>query len=398
MNEDPGNGSRHLLIYEPRVEGHHLGWLRFILEDLLSANWQLTVAADLRPNHEASVREQLGELVSAVTLVNAYDGRGRRHGDGKTGAVLHNLRECGAARVFLCALDEVASYCWRRAAFGIFPPAELRGHLGGIYHRPRLFIAPRWSPNRWFKQVGFQRWVQRGWVRPLLFVDEYLARELQARFPAAPIFFLPDPCPPGYDGNRLTARQHLNLPENKCVFLFYGGGYRRKGLHLAVRALLALPVDAPAFLLCAGRQNPAGETASGLEQLVRQNRARLVNRYVSVAEEKELFAASDVVLLPYLNHYGASGVLSRAMAAGKPVIVSDEQLLGRLVREHGLGLLFSSGSVPALCECIRRAMLLSTETSRRFGAAARAYAERYSRAAYRLALLNALNACVKNPA
>ncbi|MGA9453417.1 MAG: glycosyltransferase family 4 protein [Verrucomicrobiia bacterium] len=398
MNKATAGGSRHVLLYEPRVEGHHLGWLRFIVEDLLSADWQLTLAADLRPDHEATVREQLGELVSAVTLVNAYNPSGQRYGDGKTGAVLHNLRASGARHVFLCALDEVASHSCRRAAFGIFPPAELRGHFGGIYHRPRFFVAPRWSPNRWLKQVGFQRLLQSGWVRPLLIVDEYLARELQSRFPTAPIFFLPDPCPPGYDGNRATARQHLNLPENKCVFLFYGGGYRRKGLHLAVRALLALPMDAPAFLLCAGRQNPTGETARGLEQLARQNRARLVNRYVSMAEEKEVFAASDVVLLPYLNHYGASGVLSRAVAAGKPVIVSNEQLLGRLVREHGLGLLFPSGNLPALSECIRQAIQFSPEVIGRFATAARAYAERYSRAAYRLALLNALNSCVKNAA
>jgi glycosyltransferase involved in cell wall biosynthesis len=169
-------------------------------------------------------------------------------------------------------------------------------------------------------------------------------------------------------------------------------------LHLAVDALLALPPEVPAFLLCAGQQNPVGETAHRLEELVRQKRARLINRYVTVAEEKELFAASDVVLLPYLNHFGTSGVLSRAMAAGKPVIASNEQLLGRLVREHGLGLLFPSGRVLALCECIRRAAQLPPEDTRRFAATARAYAERYSRAAYRRALLDALSACVKNPA
>jgi len=388
----------HLLLYEPRTEGHHLGWLRFIVEDLLSAEWQLTVAADLRPEFEPVIREHLGSLTSVITLVNAYEATTGRPGGENPGAIARRLRESGADHVFLCAIDEVASDCWRRAALGMVPPVELRGHLGGIYHRPRFLVAPWWSPNRWLKQVGFERWLQRGWVRPLLFVDEYLAQELRTRYPRAPVFFLPDPCPPGYEGDRAATRQQWHLPEDKCVLLFYGGGYRRKGLHLAVRALLDLPAESRAFLLCAGRQNPAGQTARGLELLVRQNRAHLINRYVTVAEEKTLFAASDVVLLPYLNHFGTSGVLSRAMAAGKPVIVSDEQLLGRLVREHGLGLLFSSGSVPALCECIRRAMLLSTETSRRFGAAARAYAERYSRAAYRLALLNALNACVKNPA
>ena len=393
MNNPPVTAANrsHLLLYEPRTEGHHLGWLRFITEDLLSANSQLTLAVDLRPANAPKVREQLGELLPEIKLINAWDANGQRHGGRKMGSVAHCLRASGAANVFLCAFDEVASDCWRRATFGIFPPAELRGRMGGIYHRPRFLEAPGWSPGRWLKQPGFRRLIRQGWLRQLLFVDEFLAHGLKNQFFAAPVFFLPDPCPAGYDGDVRAARRALALPEDKKIFLFYGGGYRRKGLHLAVRAMLDLPADSPAFLLCAGQLNPAGETAGGLKQLVHQGRACLINRYVSVAEEKNCFAASDVVLLPYLDHFGTSGVLSRAMAAGKPVIVSDEQLLGRLTREQGLGLRFPSGDVKQLREKIQQAAAFSPEAAAAFSIAARAYAGRYSRAAYRRALLASLN-------
>lgn len=392
------NRPEHLLLFEPRTEGHHLGWLRFIVEDLLSAGFHLSLAVDLRPEAKAKVQDQLSGFLSRVNLLSAYDNSEHRRSDGKARAVGFCLRQSGAANVFLCAFDEIASQIWRRAAFGIFPPVELQGRMGGIYHRPHFLAAPLWSPNRWLKQIGFRRLLKHHWLRQLLLVDEYLARDLQNSFPAAPFFFLPDPCPSGYEVEPAGARRQLDVPEGKRIFLFYGVGHRRKGLHLAVRAMQRLPADSPAFLLCAGQQNPTGETARGLEELVRQNRGRLINRYISEQEEKSCFAASDVVLLPYLNHFGTSGVLSRAMSAGKPVIASDEQLLGRLVREHGLGLLFLSGSVPALGECIRRAVQLSPEATSRFATAARAYAERYSRGAYRLALLNALGACVEKPA
>jgi glycosyltransferase involved in cell wall biosynthesis len=350
----------HLLLYEPRTEGHHLGWLRFITEDLLSANLQLTLAVDLRAGNEQKICEQLGELQSAVKLINAYDASGRRHGDQKSGSVAICLQQSGAANVFLCAFDEIASHCWRRATFGFFPPPELHGRIGGIYHRPRFLAAPKWSPDRLLKQTGFERLLKQGWLRQLLFVDEFLAREQQNLFPNAPVFFLPDPCPAGYDGDRMAARKQLQLPPEKTVFLFYGTGARRKGLHLTVEAMLQLSENSPAFLLCAGQQNPSGETARGLEKLVEQNRALLINRYVSEAEEKNCFAASDVVLLPYLNHFGTSGVLSRAMAAGKPVIVSDEQLLGKLTREQNLGLLFPSGDVEKFDGCIQKAEAFSS--------------------------------------
>ncbi len=381
---------RHLLLYEPRTEGHHLGWLRFLTEDLLSADCQLSLAVDLRAEARAKLEDHLSDLWPAVKVHSAYDSQGRRHQGGKARSIAFCLRQSGAEQVFLAAFDEIASSCWRRAFFGLGPPGELRGHMGGIYHRPRLFIAPWWSPNGKLKRAGFSRLVKSGWLAQLLFVDEFLTRELQAKYPGAPLHFLPDPCPKGYDLASADARRQLGVPPDNRVFLFYGTGSRRKGLHLAVAAMLGLPAEHTSFLLCAGQQNPEGNTARRLGQLVEQRRALLINRYVSVAEEKLCFAASDAVLLPYLDHFGASGVLSRAMAAGKMVIVSDEQLLGRLTRERGLGLLFPSADAAALREQIRSAAVMNSEQAATWQAAARRYAEHYSREAFRATLLASL--------
>jgi glycosyltransferase involved in cell wall biosynthesis len=386
------NSKNHLLLYEPRTEGHHLGWLRFIADDLLSANFQLSIAADLRPGARERVEQNLAGLLGEVKLFSAYDETGRRHLDGKARFVAHCLKISGAENVFLCALDEIASHCWRGASFGFRPPPELRGHIGGIYHRPRFLEAPKWSLDRALKISGFNRLLRETWWRQILFVDEFLAAGLQKDNPTAPIFFLPDACPSGYDGDTFAAKKKLEILPDRKVFLFYGTGARRKGLHVAVEAMLQLPSDFPAFLLCAGQQNPAGKTAAGLAQLVRQNRAKLLDRYVTVEEEKLCFAASDTVLLPYLNHFGTSGVLSRAMSAGKPVIVSDEQLLGRLTREHQLGLVFPSGRVSALARSLRQMTQCSIADLSRFTVAANNYAKTYSRGAFRAALLQSLSA------
>ena len=382
----------HLLLYEPRTEGHHLGWLRFIADDLLSANFQLTIAADLRAGSRERVEQNLAGLPGAVKLISAYDENGRRHLDGKARSVAHCLKISGAENVFLCALDEIASNCWRGATFGLRPTPELRGRMGGIYHRPRFLEAPQWSLDRALKIPGFNRLLRENWWRQILFVDEFLVADLQKENPSAPIFFLPDACPPGYDGDLQAARKTLEISADKKIFLFYGTGARRKGLHVAVEAMLQLPPESPAFLLCAGQQKPAGQTAAGLAQLVRQNRARLLDRYVTVEEEKKCFAASDAVLLPYLNHFGTSGVLSRAMSAGKPVIISDEQLLGRLTREHRLGLVFPSGNVSVLVQSLRQMTQFSAADLNQFSVAAHNYAKTYSRAAFRAALLRSLAA------
>ncbi len=145
------------------------------------------------------------------------------------------------------------------------PPKMLQSRMGGIYHRPRFLAASHWSFDRRLKEPGFQRLIRQDWLSQLLFVDEFLAAELQANYPSAPIYFLPDVCPEGYENDGHAPRQKLNVPAGKFVFLFYGGGYRRKGLHLAVQAMLDLPINSPAFLLCAGKQDPHRK-ASGTEK------------------------------------------------------------------------------------------------------------------------------------
>ncbi len=383
------NRGRHVLLYEPRTEGHHVSWLKFITEDLLSAGAQLTLAIDRRPEREAKIREHLGDLLDQAALLDVNAAK-RSLLHGRAGPVAHCLRESGADSVFLCAFDEIASDCWRRAALGLNIPAELRGRMGGIYHRARFLTASKWSPKHWLKQAGFRKIVNGHWLRQLIFLDEYLTRDLQKNFPGAPISFLPVPCVEGFASETMAARRQLGLPADKRIFLFYGGGYRRKGLHLAVSAMLNLPPEVPALLLCVGQLNPEGDTARDLDILAGQGRAHLINRYVSTEEEKLSFAASDVVLLPYVHHFGASGVLSQAVAARRMVIVSDEELLGRLTRDHGLGLLFPTENADALRDRFQEAALMSVEKMAEYSRAAEKYAALCSRAAYRQALTSAV--------
>jgi glycosyltransferase involved in cell wall biosynthesis len=382
--------SKHVLLYEPRVEGHHPNFLRLFIEVLLAANFRLSVAADLRPASRERLDQYIGQFAGKINLLSAYDESGRRHLDGKSRSVAYCLKASGAETVFLCEFDEIASHCWRSAALGKFPPAELRGRMGGLYFRPRFVTGSPLSPGRWLKQFGFSRMIKGQWLRPLLLADEFIVRDLREKFRGAPIYFLPDPCPEGYEGDYYFARQQVNIPAGKFVFLFYGAGYRRKGLHLAVRAMLDLPLNSPAYLLCVGEHKPDAETAQGLAKLVQQHRAQVIDRHVSNEEEKTCFVASDTVLLPYINHFGSSGVLSRAMAARKPVIVSDEQLNGKMTREYKLVYLFPSGSASALAATMKQAAHMSAAEKHGFYTASANYSRIYSREAFGRVLAESL--------
>jgi glycosyltransferase involved in cell wall biosynthesis len=148
-----------------------------------------------------------------------------------------------------------------------------------------------------------------------------------------------------------------------------------------------LPPASRAFLLCVGRQPADGAMARQLARLAGSQRACQINRFVSTAEEELSFAACDAVLLPYRGHFGSSGVLSLAAAAAKPVIASDEELIGRRVREHRLGLLFPSGNAATLRRCIGQMADLPEEQLAQWSQAAKKYARLCSREAFRCALL-----------
>jgi glycosyltransferase involved in cell wall biosynthesis len=117
---------------------------------------------------------------------------------------------------------------------------------------------------------------------------------------------------------------------------------------------------------------------------------------VSDDEERLCFCAADAVLLPYIHHYGSSGVLSRAAAAGKMVIVSDEGLLARRVRDHHLGLLFQANDVHELRQRMTDAVSLNQAERDKFQLMSLRYAGTCSRDVFREALLAPLRPLIQH--
>lgn len=386
--------TKKVLIYEPSVDGHHVGWLRFITEDLLGAGCKLTLALDTRAPAMKRIQDHMADLLPRVKLISALPDVGDKTKVTSPTRVAACLKESGASLAFLANFNDIASTVFRCAAAGLMPEESLRGRLGGIYFRPLFLNASALSPNQALKKIGFRRLVKNGWLNPLLMIDPLLCGLAQEKYPDAPVHLLADPYPENFHADRAAARKQFNLPDDKFVLLFYGGGYKRKGLHLVAEAMRTMSAPGKAFLLCAGLQPKNEELARDLELLRSQGRAEIVNRYVSAEEEKQLFAACDMVLLPYIRHLDGSGVLSRAAGAGKPALASDEYLIGHVVRQYGMGLLFESGNVPKLKQAIVHAASATPKELAAWQAGAQAYAKNCSRAAFRSALIQAVESAL----
>lgn len=381
------NNEPDLLIFEPQIAGHRLTWLRYMTEDFLHLGYRVAWAVDLRSEAKHIIEERLAPLLTGISVVSVFDEHHRWRGGSKINAIAECLKISRAKHVFINELDEIASHMLRKAALGIYPPGNLKGRLSGVYFRPRFLSHFAWPPGNMVKASGFRRLVNQQWFEHIYLVDEYLIASSREKF-AADFHFLPDPWSGDYVCSLNEARNTFDIPPDKFVFLQYGIGDRRKGLHLTVAAMEKMASDAGVFLLCAGQINLERNLVERIEALEKRGLARLINRYVSDREEGVIFCAADAVLLPYIHHYGSSGVLSRAAAAGKMVIVSDEGLLAKRVREHHLGLFFPTMNVDALQQRMIEAASFDQVKREQFRSRLLQYAQTCSRKNFRDALIS----------
>jgi glycosyltransferase involved in cell wall biosynthesis len=188
--------------------------------------------------------------------------------------------------------------------------------------------------------------LRRAAVKTLFLLNgEEACRYLTDRFGARTRFVpLPDPVPEIKPDPEFVMRDVYGIAPDRTVFLFFGAISKRKGAHLLLNALRLLNADSAAhsaFLFC-GQPEPdyRREFEKGCARL-KTERADLQvimdSRFVPDEEMAALFEQSDMVLLPYTRPDYSSGILALAARARTPVIGPDTGLLGRLIRQYGLG-------------------------------------------------------------
>jgi glycosyltransferase involved in cell wall biosynthesis len=174
---------------------------------------------------------------------------------------------------------------------------------------------------------------------------EESCRWLTTRFGARARFIpLPDSAPEAEPETGFVMRDAYAIAPARRVFLFFGAISPRKGADVLIDALHLLPPEAAAqsaFIFC-------GQPESGYRQIfealiLRLRAARpdiqlnVEHSFVSDQRMRALFEQSDVVLMPYTRPEYSSGVLALAAKARTPVIGPAGGLLGRLIRQNGLG-------------------------------------------------------------
>lgn len=210
-------------------------------------------------------------------------------------------------------------------------------------------------------------WGARAATRCLLRADvvcvtlQRYQQELQKRYGADNVWHVPH--------GSFAAPEFLPLPAASTppTFLIFATFAPYKGLPILLEAFERLKrVDPRLELIIAGSDHPrfpgylaerraAVNGARGLHWLGQQTEAQL----------REVFARASVVVLPYTATTGASSVLHRAAAYGRPVVASDLPDIRAVADEEGLQLVYAPPANPtALAEALAQLLANPAERQR----------------------------------
>ncbi len=156
----------------------------------------------------------------------------------------------------------------------------------------------------------------------------------------------------------MASRAKLGLEQDRKVILFFGGIRANKGLDVLLEAMELIKTNDDSVLLVIAGGLPRGESFESYQQIIeRYNLENHVKKFVYFIDDSDVddfFAASNVVVIPYLNFEAQSGVLLRAYAHKRIVVVSDVGAMGELVRKDKIGIAVEPENKELLSEAMIR--------------------------------------------
>ena len=351
--------NREILVFEPDVEGHSQEWLQHLV-DFVAANDQAAAIAILAPPALCATLSRSLPVVAdhRIRFIAMRPSEVKLCGHRSLSLAAFSrwwvmrryLRRSGADMGFFLCLDLLSL----PLAFGL----GTRGKpLAGILFRPSVHYAAfgdyRPGLGEWLRDVRkdllYRMMLRNPAVATILSLDPFFPAHAADHYRhGSKVQALPDPAHPAADAAAVAVPSSV-MPPDRVGFLLFGYLTERKGPLMVLDALRQLPerIAGRVAVLFAGRVDPAIRDAieARRDVLAREQPGlwlRIEDRRLDRAELDSLVSQSAVILAPYQRFVGSSGVLLWAARAGRPVLAQSFGLVGRLTRDHRLGLVADS--------------------------------------------------------
>lgn len=173
------------------------------------------------------------------------------------------------------------------------------------------------------------------------------------------------------------SRKILNIKDNEKVLLFFGFVREYKGLKYLIEAIPTVIEKIPDIkLLVVGEF--AGDKDKYLDIMQREKveeYIQIYDGYIPDQEVEKFFAASDIVVLPYISAT-QSGIVQIAYGFEKPVVVTNVGGLPEVVKNGKTGYVVEAENSEAIAQAIIK--FFESDNREAFESAIQEEADRYS--------------------
>lgn len=154
--------------------------------------------------------------------------------------------------------------------------------------------------------------------------------------------------------DKIEARDYLNIPKDKVVFLFYGQIKNAKGLDVLIKAFAKeYNFNKDIYLLIGGRFQNVDENyyKDLVKKYLNKNNSSVKFEFIPFGIEKYYFSAADVLCLPY-REITQSGVVQLGLMYELPMMATNIGTMSNVVRNKENGLLFNVDDENGCIKCI----------------------------------------------
>lgn len=353
---------RRVMLFDLSVSGHHINYASYLIRYLCGNGYEVTLFTLKEDPRLELLADEL-----KFTVKYAYDNAEAQIGNNvmtRYAQMFRSLRRCfqfadeSDADVvhILCVDYDVLPLYFKNLRY-----QKHTWHLFATLFSPYFIHDRNEKVNclRRLKHISDAFTLKRMLEKRLLsalFVHTNAIKELLTRrfgwqeHYSQRIVVIPDPLEISYRRySKEEARERLQLPKDIPILLFFGGLRRSKGPDILLDAIKSLDQDFRLVIAGPPDYTAQSDIESCKEQL--DNPVKIIDRlkYIPEGEVDCYFLSTDVVVLPYRKDFkGTSGILQHACAAGKPVVATNVGEIGRIVKEHSLGIVVEPGSPHAL--------------------------------------------------
>jgi glycosyltransferase involved in cell wall biosynthesis len=350
--------NRRIMLFDLATGGHHAFYIYQIVrhwcEQRKPSQLIVLVSPDFLDKHADVVNIAKTYPDGTVTFIaiKAQDVQSLKQ---STSAIAYCFKEWEIYRSYAkqLAVDHCLFMYIDHLQFSIAFGPKAVCPFSGIYFRPTFHYnqfasyAPSWRDRwrQWRQKLLLSYALRNSQFKSLLSLDPFAVKAIQPFRRHVHVLHLADPVELHVAKQQQVQqlKEQLEIQPDRKIFLLFGRLDKRKGIYQTLEAIRLLPLafSQQVCLLLVGNvlESDMIPVQAQIADIKRFSQAQVIlwQQYVPENEVSLYFQLADIVLVPYQQHVGMSGILLRSAAADKPVIATDYGLIGELVRCYRLG-------------------------------------------------------------